>query len=456
MAELTIKKGMNIRLIGAPRAEVESTATPEAVEVYPTEFQGVKPRLRVKEGDHVKRGTPLFVDKKNEAFSCCAPAQGTVETIEYGARRVVQRIRIKVSGDEAEPFTSYDLAGIKKVSREDALAQLLASGYLSFIRQRPFSRMADAKAMPKSIFVNAMSTAPFETDIAVALQGQEAAFQLGLSLLSRLTDGRVHLVLPGDRADLPTALTGAEGAEIHRVSGKHPAGNSSVHIHMLDPINPGDVVWTVQATDLIQIGRLFLDGSLPPDRVVSLGGPAVKEAARKHYQVRVGAPLDVVLGGHLVDGTNRLINGNVLAGIQLKSGSHLPFHVRGLTAIREDKSRHFMGWLAPGQNRYSLSPLFVSTWLNRGGTWDLGTNANGGLRAMVLTGLYDKYHAHEHHGRLPGARRPGQRHGRGHQARHPGNRSRGFRPVLVCLPLQDGPGRTSSARAWTESRRKGI
>ncbi len=392
MAEFATKQGMNIRLAGKPAATVEDASAAAEVAVFPPEFHGIKPRLLVKEGDKVKRGTPLLMDKGNEAFKVCAPAAGTVKEIKIGARRSVQQITIAAAkkGD-AEDFGAIELNKCKTISRDKVVNLLLSSGYLAYLIQRPFSRMADPTVTPKSIFVNAMDTAPFRADVATALAGNEQAFQAGLFLLGRLTDGIVHLVVPGDRKDLPAALTDADQAELHRFTGPHPAGNTSVHIHKIDPISPGDNIWTIHATDLIQIGRLALEGTLPGDRVISLGGPGVRANARKHYKVRVGGALSNLLDNRLEEGETRVISGDVMGGESLTDKDHLPFYCRGLTVIAEDKSRHLLGWLAPGLNRFSHSPLFMSTWLRGNDEWALGSNTNGGHRSMVLTGHYDKY-----------------------------------------------------------------
>ena len=391
MAEFTIRDGINLRLAGAPAPAIEEIGESEFTEVYPVEFQGLKPRLTVKEGNKVKRGTALFINKKYEPFRFCSPVQGTIESIVFGHRRVVRKIVIRRGGNESEDFASYEPARIKSISREDALHQLLTSGYLAYIRQRPFSKMADPEAKPKSIFVNGMSSAPFQTDIQAAIQGHEVAFQAGLHLLKRLTDGAVNLILPGDRSDLSQAFIAADGVEIHQFNGRHPCGNTSIHIHHVDPISPKDVVWTIKAVDLIQIGRLFLDGALPTDRVVALGGPGVGPDSRQHYRIRIGNALTTLFDSRLVEGDNRIVNGDVLGGQTLPSDSYLPFFSKGFTVIREDRSRSFLGWLAPGLNRFSQSPLFLSTWFARDREWDLGTSQNGSLRAMVLTGQYDKY-----------------------------------------------------------------
>jgi len=392
MAEFSTRKGFNIRLSGPPSDELKIVEGSGETAVYPQEFAGIKPRLLVKEGDSVKRGSPLYLDKKSPDLRFCSPAAGKVRAIEYGPRRSIQKIGIDIARSQrTEEFSAFEPASLRTAARDRILEVLTTSGYLAYIVERPFSRIANPAVSPKSIFVNAMDTAPFHTDICMAISGHEAAFQAGLHALGRLTDGLVHLVLPGGRKDLSKALTGAEGVEIHRASGPHPAGNTSFHIHNIDPIIPGDVVWTIRADDLIQVGRLLLEGKLPADRVVALGGPGVSNGGACHYRVPNGAPVHRILDGNLSDGEKRVINGDIMGGTQIAADGHLPFRCSGLTIIAEDPSRHFMGWAGPGLGRFSASRAYLSWWLAQGKSWDLGTSQNGSLRSMVLTGLYDKY-----------------------------------------------------------------
>lgn len=391
MASFTIRRGMDLQLAGAPRPEISDASGTDAVSVFPPEYVGIKPRLNVKEGDRVARGGTVLHDKKDAAFQVCSPASGVVSAIQYGARRVVEQIRIQVDGAAADSFPAHEVREVLRLSRVDVLALLQRSGLLALIRQRPFGKMAQPSAKPKSIFVNGMATAPFRTRLDVAVQGQEAAFQAGLNALKRLTDGPVRLILPGGRSDLPQALTGAEGVDVHTFEGPHPAGNTSVHIHHLDPILPGDVVWAIDGVDLPLIGRLLLEGRYPSTRIISLGGPGVKEASRKHYHVHAGGNLQPLLHQAVDEGEMRLVNGDVLCADVLRPDQGLPFLTRGITVLPEDRSRHLLGWLDPGASRYSHSRAFLSTWVARSRSWALGTNENGGHRAMVLTGLYDRY-----------------------------------------------------------------
>ena len=392
MAEtIKIKKGLDLPLIGAPQAEVTEVAFPQQVTVYPQDFSPIKPRLEVAEGDTVKRGSVLFHDKKNEALKFRSPAAGRVAKIVLGKRRALEQIIIDVEGDESESFSTHTLDAISGLSREDVLAHLQDTGFLSLIRQRPFSRMADPGATPKSIFVNGMNTGSFRPDIHVIIQGQEAAFQAGLNILGRLTEGDVHLCLNAKPANPSKAVLEAKNVKVHTFSGPSPAGNTSVHIHNIDPISPNDIVWTAQAADVIQIGRLFLEGATPGTKVISIAGPGVKEAARKYYKVNVGAPLSSVLNGQLDSDEPRVISGDALCGKAIGIDSGVPFFGSGITVLHEGRERFFMSWAGPGLGRFSVQRTFLSRWLTPGKSWPLTTSQNGSKRAMVLTGVYDKY-----------------------------------------------------------------
>ncbi len=387
----TLRRGFNIRLAGAPMPDVSASPDAPTVAVLPARFEGLRPRLKVKEGDAVRRGTPLVEDKSRPAFQLCAPAGGVVKAIVFGERRSLQRVVIEVAqNEEAEPFARYDRAALGRLPRGEALELLTRTGYLALVRQRPYAGIADPAVEPKAIFVNGMNTAPYTPDLHAALRGDEAAFQAGLDVLGRLTKGKVHLCLSRDAAHPSPAATGARGVEVHSFRGPHPAGNTSVHIHHIDPLAPHDRVWTVRGTDVPLLGRLFLEGALPTHRVVSLAGPGVRPGERRHYRVRLGAELAPLLAGRVYPGEWRTVSGDVLSGRAEAADGYLPFGADALTLVREDRRRVLLGWQRPGFDQFSRSRLFLSTWLHRVTRWELGTNLHGGRRAMVVTGLYDR------------------------------------------------------------------
>ncbi|HMP73663.1 MAG TPA: Na(+)-translocating NADH-quinone reductase subunit A [Kiritimatiellia bacterium] len=391
MASFTIKKGKDLRFDGTPEPVVQDAPTPEVVSVYPTEYTGIKFRLLVKEGDSVKRGTPLIFNKKNEAFKVVAPAAGTVQAIVYGKRRVLERIEIKSNGSaDAETFPSYTADSVCSASRDDLFNLLENTGYSALIKARPFSRPATPDQKPKSIFVNGMNTAPFSPDANVLIQGNETVFQIGLNALARLTEGKVHLCLDGAKSN-HAALTGAKNVDVHTFTGPHPSGNTSVHIHHIDPISPNDVVWTAKVADVILIGQLLATGQIPPTRIVLVAGSGQAEGERKYFRIAHGAPLASILRKNPKHEAVRTISGDLLSGPIISETGAIQQLQHAYTLLHEDSTRHFLGWLAPGLNRFSLSRSYLSGWLKQKSIITSGTNQNGELRAMVITGLYDRY-----------------------------------------------------------------
>ena len=389
---ITIKKGLDIKLAGRPQPVVSEALQATQIGLCVTEYPGIKPRLHVKEGDAVQQGSVLFYDKKNEKFKVRSPASGIVRSTVFGPRRVLEKIVIDLTPPEqSESFPRFSDDGISGLTREQLLDHLQDTGLIALIRQRPFSKIANPAVTPKSIFVNGMNTAPFQPDLNVAIQGHEKDFQAGLNALAKLTPGQVHLCIGHEQPHASPAVTQAKNVVLHTFRGPHPSGNSSIHIAHIDPIKPGDAVWTVKAVDLVLIGQLLREGRLPTTRIIALGGPGVVDSARKHYRVRIGTPLKYFLEGKLAAGEQRIVSGDVLAGAEVPADGFLRFLDSSLTVLPEDRSRHLLGWLAPGLNLFSDSRTFLSRWLNRGSEWDLTTSQHGNPRAMVLTGLYDRY-----------------------------------------------------------------
>jgi len=386
--DFTIKQGFDIALAGKPSTDIVDIAPSATVTTFPLEFEGMKQRLKVREGDVVQRGSELMEDKADPAYKLRAPAGGTVIEIVRGARRFVERIVVAVdAAPEPERFQAFGADAMASLDRNVILDQLCTTGFLSFIRQRPFSHMADRTLSPNAIFVNAMNTGPFRADAETVVADDPIAFQAGLDLLTCLTDGAVHLCM-GENAG--TVLKAAARVTLHKFSGPHPAGNTSVHISRVDPMSPPDIVWTVKAVDLVLVGRLFLDGVLPESRIVSFGGADVKPEAQHHVRLWMGGELSPLLAEALCEGEHRVIAGDVLSGDVIAEDSHLRFHQSAITVIPADKERYFMGWTMPGFRQMSFSRLFASTWLPGKRDWKLGTNMHGEERALVLTGHYDK------------------------------------------------------------------
>jgi len=335
----------------------------------------------------VKRGDALFENKKNERMVFLSPCGGTIKAVNLGARRFPVEIIIeRAASEESVTFESFSRDTIKSQSREQVVNHLLACGLWPLIKQRPFSKIADPDKVPKAVFINAAGSAPFQADFSLVLKGDEKTFQLGIDALAKLTDGKVHLCKPAgsDTGDF-------EQAESHTFSGKHPYGNTSVHINRINPILPGDSVYTIAAQDVILIGKLLQTGELPKTKVIALGGPAVKAESRKHYRVQIGANLQPLFDQAIDEGEARIISGNVLWGDKVKPDSCVRYYGSEYFVLEEDRSRHLMGWTMPGLCQYSSHRVNLSSVMGLNHEWKLGTSLHGSHRALVVTGWMDRY-----------------------------------------------------------------
>jgi Na+-transporting NADH:ubiquinone oxidoreductase subunit A len=377
---IRIKKGLNINLIGAAKKEI-SAVEAGYYAIKPTDFLGVFPRLSVKEGDTVKAGTPLFIDKYRENIIFTSPVSGVIEEISRGDKRVLEEIRIKA--DATLQYEDFGKADPSKTDREAIIEKLLKSGVWPVIRQRPFSIIANPADAPKGIYVSGFDSAPLAPDYSMIVTESIADFQAGIDVLSKLAGSPVKLGLPGGKSQFPKV----SNADITYFEGPHPAGNVGIQIHNTKPVNKGDIVWVVNAQDVIIIGRLFSKGIYDTTILVPLTGSEVKNP--KYFRLRKGASVRSLLKDNINEGSVRVISGNVLTGTRIKPDGYLGFYQNQFTVIPEGNYHEFFGWALPGFGKFSFSKSFFS-WLTPNREYRLDTNFHGGERAFVMTGKYEQ------------------------------------------------------------------
>ena len=382
---IKIKRGLNIKLVGEADKVFSDLPLPETFAIKPPDFIGVIPKLLVKQGDEVQSGTALFNDKNNETIKFCSPVSGEVIEIIRGEKRKI--LEVKILADKEIDYVAFKKANPNDLSREDIIAALLNSGIWPFIRQRPFGIIANPNETPKSVFISAFDSSPLAPDNDFIMHGNDQDFQSGLDALQKLTDGKVHLNINADTTP-SKVFTNSQGVEINKISGPHPAGNVGIQIHHIDPVNKGEAVWCLNPQDVLIVGRLFNQGKFDAARTVALTGAQIKNP--KYYKTVVGSAVkNMISEGGLKDGENRIISGNVLTGKQIPSNGYLGFYDSQITVIPEGREHEFMGWLAPGFSKYSLSRTFFS-WLTPNKKHDLNTNLHGEERPFVVTGEYEK------------------------------------------------------------------
>jgi len=379
-----IRKGLNINLAGKAEKFFGKAGPSELYAVKPGDFHSLVPRLEVKEGSGVKAGSPLFTDKNNPEIRFTSPVSGNVVSINRGERRTIREVVIKAAS--SMEYESFSEGNPLEMTRDQIIDNLLKSGLWPTIRQRPYNIIATPESKPKSVFISAFDTAPLAPDYDFIVQGAESDFQTGVNALSRLTSGKVHVNV-SDEYPASVAFTKARNAQTNFFRGPHPAGNVSVQIQRIDPINKGDIIWVVSPQDVISIGRLFTRGVYDASRLVALTGS--EGIHPRYYRIIGGASIKSLVEGNVKKINPRYISGNPLTGTQVNHGGFVGFYDSQITVLPEGDHYEFLGWALPGFNKYSNSRAFWS-WLMPDRKYTMDTNLNGGHRPFVMTGFYEK------------------------------------------------------------------
>jgi Na+-transporting NADH:ubiquinone oxidoreductase subunit A len=388
---IKLKKGFDINLAGKAKKVIAECDQPETFALKPTDFQGIqRPKVMVAEGDTVKAGTPLLFCKMMEDVKYCAPVSGEIVEIKRGEKRKLLEIKILADKEIAsEKFKKFEASELSKVEKQEAIGLMLKSGVWPNIIQRPYGIVANPEDSPKSVFVSTFDTHPLAPDYDFTLNGEEKYFQAGIDILNKLTSGSVHLGINGFNG-ASSIFSQTQNCTQHSVSGKHPAGNVGVHIHHIDPIAKGDLIWTVSPYGVVQIGKLFLEGKYDASKTIALVGSEV--LSPQYYKTFTGACVNKMVENNVKMGELRYVSGNVLTGERIKSDGYIGFYDQQLSVIPEGKYSEFLGWILPSTKKLSLHRAFgLFSFLNgKDKEYVIDTNLKGEHRAFVQTGVFEK------------------------------------------------------------------
>lgn len=386
MNNFLIKKGLDLKITGAAKKTLISSSFPKTIAIMPSEFKGLKPKLLVNEQKKIKGGQPLFFDKNEPDIKIVSPIAGKISKITFGERQVIKSIIIEPDWEgehiKFEEKTSNDL---NKMSRNEIIKLLQNAGLFIYLRQRPFDIIPNANCVPKSIFVNAMDSAPNAGDPAFILKNKQEELELGLSLLSKLTNGKVNLCYSSKKSS--SFLNTLKYSTHYTFEGPHPAGLVGTHIHFVDPINKGETVWYINAAHLAEIGAFLKSGKFSPERIICLAGSGAKE--QKYIKSFIGASVRSIIYDKLVDNNQRIINGTVLYGNKLNLDEHIGFYESNLQIIQEGHAKEFMGWAMPGIKKFSASSRVFLSSILPSKNWNFNTNIRGSHRPIIWTDVYD-------------------------------------------------------------------
>lgn len=385
---IRIKKGLDIPLEGAAEKSVVSLPLADRYGIKPSDFKGFTPKLLVKQGDVVSAGSPLLFDKSRPKMYLTSPVSGIVSAINRGEKRRI--LEVVVTPDERNESRVFEIPPIKSIKKDEVKAALLESGLWPFIIQRPYGIIANPDDTPRDIFVSGFDSAPLAPDMNYVLAKDGENVQAGLEVLAKLTEGKIWLGMNANAEK--GVLDKVSGAAVQPFDGPHPAGNVGVQIHHIAPVSKGEVVWTVDVQDLAIIGRLFRTGKVDMTKTIAVAGSQVEKP--QYYTIINSASISSILDKNVksqkAGDSVRIISGNVLTGEKVERESFLGFYSNQITVIPEGDKYEMLGWVAPRFNKFSVSHTYFS-WLMPKKKYDLDTNLNGGERALVMSGIYDKY-----------------------------------------------------------------
>lgn len=381
---IKLRKGLDINLKG----KAEKVVLPEVkclkYGLVPGDFVGVVPKVVVHEGDRVKAGDALFVNKKQTDVRFASPVSGVVSAVVRGERRKV--LCVVVDADEEQQYVDFGKKDVGALNGDAVKSALLEAGLFGFINQLPYAVSTTPDTTPKAVFVSAFRDMPLAADFEYELEGNEADFQTGLTALSKVAP--VYLGVSAKQA--AKALLGAENVEVNVFDGPCPAGNVGVQVNNVSPVNKGEVVWTVDPSAVIYIGRLFNKGIVDMHHLVAVAGSEVNKPA--YVKACVGQSLASVLDGNIKDGDHiRIINGNPLTGRHCSANDFLGAHTSEVTVIPEgDNADEMLGWIMPRPNDFSVSRSYFSWLFGKNKEYNLDARIKGGERHMIMSGEYDK------------------------------------------------------------------
>ena len=381
-----LKKGLDVRLVGeAEKTLAKPTIAPQAYAIRPADFHGIVPRLQVKEGDKVRAGDALFVDKAMERIRIVSPVSGIVKAIVRGARRKILHIIVEPSTTNV--FADFSKSDLNTMERGDVLELLLKSGLFAFLRQRPYDVVANPNDNPKAVFISAFSKMPLAADFTFVAEGREAYFKSGVKALAKLAP--VFVGISPEQEDCAWIPT--EGAEVNIFDGPNPCGNVGVQINHVSPVNKGETVWTLGAEEVIFIGELVETGHVNLTRRVAVAG---SEVIRPEYvEIPIGASLSTILKDNVTNSehTQRVIDGNPLVGRKASVDDFLGAHTTEICVLPEGDDKHeILGWIMPRLNQFSANRSYLSWLLGKDKAYSPDCRIKGGERHMIMSGEYDR------------------------------------------------------------------
>ena len=376
MNKIKMKGGLDVPLHGSVKNNNLDTIYTKFSAVLADDYFGLKPKILVREGDHVLKGAPLLEDKTNPGFTVNSPVSGEIREINRGEKRALVSIVIDKSNDDSVAFdqSNNKLENLRRASLWDSF------------RERPFNRVPNINTKPDFLFINACKADGLEASPNQILEVEAENFVAGIKYLLDALGCEINL------CSYSNIYIGELDVNQYVIEGKYPAGNSSIHIQNIKPLTKNTKTWTINWQDVVRIGNSVKSGNFCFDKYVSICGPACEEP--KIVKTNLGANMEELTAGTL--STNlRKVSGSLLYGRSGDSYSdYLTRYSNQISLVSDERKATFFNWLQPGLENHSNSNVFLSSFL-KPEKFNFDTNINGGYRAIVPIGVFDEVNPYE-------------------------------------------------------------
>ena len=376
MKKIKMKGGLDVPLHGSVKNNKLDKVYTKFSAVLADDYFGLKPKILVREGDHVLKGAPLLEDKTNPGFTVNSPVNGVIHEINRGEKRALVSIVINKTNDDSVAFdqSNNKLENLRNASLWDSF------------RERPFNRVPNINTRPDFLFINACKADGLEASPNQILEVEAENFLAGIKFLVDALGCEINL------CSYSNIYIGELDVNQYVVEGKYPAGNSSIHIQNIKPLTKNTKTWTINWQDVVRIGNSVKSGNFCFDKYVSICGPACEEP--KIVKTNLGANMEELTAGTL--STNlRKVSGSLLYGRSGDSYSdYLTRYSNQISLVSDERKATFFNWLQPGLENHSNSNVFLSSFL-KPEKFNFDTNINGGYRAIVPIGVFDEVNPYE-------------------------------------------------------------
>jgi len=349
MISLHIKKGYKLKITGEPPKSMVALPKPSHVALLPEKIPFIKPRLKVKIGDHVDIGTEIFEDKRNPDIKFLSPGGGRITGINFGLRRVIQEVIIKLDSNENHcSFETINEDSLQNLDRSRLVSLLLKGGLWPLLRVFPYQDIARPDIIPPQIIVSLKSSEPFQASPEIFLDGNTALFTFGINVLEKLSNNNVIIAANSEDKN---RLQSVSGRITHMVSGDYPADHPGVILYKTKTSAAQNTSWFIDGQDVLLLAKLLKEGVYPTERVIAVGGELAPHPG--HIKTRLGAPISHITQNGNCRTKTRYVAGGVMTGYNIGKQSFLGFHETSVLMLPGGGNRELFGFIQPGFKKQS-------------------------------------------------------------------------------------------------------